>query len=236
VNFNAIIIEDEMPARITLKSYLKKYFPNITIIQEIDNLKDAVHYFKENKETGIVFIDIQLKDGKTTDILNYIDNSRFKTVFTTAHEEYTQVAFKHKSFGYLLKPLDPDDFKEIVERIIKDLTFKIADKQLKITTAGGYDWVETKDIIRCESESNYTKIYVKNKTSYYTVPKTLKLVEQEISNPSLFVRTHQSHLININFILEFEFKKSTIMLNNQERIPISRAFKNDMIDLSKHFK
>jgi two-component system LytT family response regulator len=123
MKYTATIIEDEIPARITLKSYLAKYFESIEVIAEIDNTQESIDFLNQN-HCDILFIDVQLKDGKAIEILNKIDTSKHKIVFTTAHDDYTLEAFKHKAFGYLLKPLDPKDFKEIVGRILIDLTYQ----------------------------------------------------------------------------------------------------------------
>ncbi|MDO8999245.1 MAG: LytTR family DNA-binding domain-containing protein [Bacteroidota bacterium] len=230
--FNAIIIEDEYPARITLKSYLERYFSNIEVVAEIETVLEAIPFIKNNK-IDIIFLDVQLKDGKGIEVLENIDSEKYKIIFTTAHEEYTLNAFKHKAFGYLLKPLDPTDFKEIVERVLNDLNANNAidlEKKIKIPEGSGYIWIELKDIIRCEAYGNYTKIITKENLNAITVSKTLKYVEQNLIKSDKFIRVHQSHLINLSFIKAKEIKNNTIALLNGEKIPVSRAKRNNLFD------
>jgi len=232
---NALIIEDELPARVTLNSYLRKYFNAINVVAELGTVKESIDFINKNN-IDIIFLDVQLKDGKGIEILNNIDPNKYKIIFTTAHEEFALEAFKNKAFGYLLKPLDPIDFKEILNRVIKDLSIleiNLNSKKIQVPILKGYKLVELNDIIRCEAESNYTKIIVKNTSTNFIISKTLKHVESEIINSSLFYRVHQSHLINLNWIEDTQIKGNSIELKNGDKIPVSRAHKGELFQLMK---
>lgn len=233
--FTAVIIEDEVPARETIKGYLSRYFENIVVIHEIDNVMDSISFLANNK-ADIIFLDVQLKDGQGVDILNKMDTSKYKIVFTTAHDKYTFDAFKHKSFGYLLKPIDPDDFKEIVTRILNDLKSikSVEPKKIKIPINSGNIWIEINDIIRCEAENNYTRVFVNDHKSSYVISKTLKTVENEVVNSDKFVRVHQSHLINLNFIAELKIQNNKIQLINGDSVPVSRSNKDFLNSIANH--
>jgi two-component system LytT family response regulator len=230
--FKAVIIEDEILARETLTSYLARYFPDIKVMAEIDNINEAVNYLNEHV-VDILFIDVHLKDGKSLEILKQVNAGDYKIIFTTAHDNYALEAFKNKAFGYLLKPIDPIDFKEIVGRVLKDLMaidIEDSNKKIKVPTNTGYIVLDLKDIIRCEAESNYTKIFTKNNSTYITVSKTLKYVEQELIHSKNFIRIHQSHLINTAFVKIFEIKNNFITLTSGDKIPVSRAKRNSLLD------
>lgn len=229
--FTAVIIEDEIPARDTLKGYISRYFENIKIIGELDTVEESILFLNKN-EVQIIFLDVQLKDGKGIDILREINTSNYKIIFTTAFDEYALEAFKHKSFGYLLKPLDPDDFKEIVGRVIKDLSFEEEkkSKKIKVSIPSGFKWIEVEDIIRCESENNYTKIIVNKEKHTFLISKTLKSVELEIINSNKFLRVHQSHLINKDHIANAKMQHNTIIMTNGDKIPVSRSNRKNLLD------
>jgi two-component system LytT family response regulator len=233
MKYNTLIIEDELPARITLNSYLRKYFDTINVVAELGTVEESVSFLNKT-QVDIIFLDIQLKDGKGVDILDRIDSTKYKIIFTTAHEEFALEAFKHRAFGYLLKPLDPTDFKEILNRAIKDLTtpkLEPINNRIRIPISSGYEWIEIDDIIRCEAESNYTKVIVKD--TKYIISKTLKHVEHELINSVLFSRVHQSHLVNLNWIDSTQIKNNTITLKNGDEIPVSRAHKDELFQLMK---
>ncbi len=230
--YRAIIIEDEQPARVTLKSYLSRYFANIHIVAEIESIKEAVDYLSKNSP-DIIFLDVQLEDGKGIDLLTKINSADYKIIFTTAHEEYALDAFKHKAFGYLVKPLDPLDFKEIVGRVINDLKgnpSELSKRKIKILVGHGHQWIALSEIIRCEAKSNYTLIYTSKSESPLIISKTLKHMEEEILDSDRFLRIHHSHLVNKEFILNEIIIDNHILLKTGDRIPVSRSRKNNLFN------
>ncbi|MCH2223895.1 MAG: LytTR family DNA-binding domain-containing protein [Crocinitomicaceae bacterium] len=225
--FKAIVIEDEYPARVILKNYLKRYFPeSIEVVKEFETIDQPIPFLKKNS-VDIIFLDVHLRDGKGTDLLNKLDSSKYKIVFTTAFNEYSLDAFEHKSFGYLLKPLNPLDFKEIVERVIKVLSstirVELESKKIKIQTSTGSVWVSTSQIVRCQSINNYTEVYVECSNERFVLTKTLKKVEMEVIADNNFFRCHQSHLINLNYLSIPEIRNNILKLDNGDEIPVSRS-------------
>lgn len=223
----AIIIEDEIPARQTLKSYLKKYFPQIVVVSEIDSVSEAIELLSKRKY-DIVFLDVQLKDGTALQVLEKIEVHKMRVIFTTAHDEFTQEAFRYKAFGYLLKPLDPDDFKDIVNRVIKDVVYSDPKSSfIKIRHKTGYISISINEIVRCAAESNYTK-FVTIDGGQFVLAKTLKSVEESLLPKQQFIRPHQSHMVNLNFIDKNIVNSKFITTLTGEQIPISRSRKDSI--------
>ena len=228
MNLSAVIIEDEAPARMTIRSYLERYFKQVVVVAEITSVSEAVSYL-QTSNADIIFLDVQLKDGKGIEILEQINSEKFKIIFTTAFDNYTFQAFEHKSFGYLLKPLDPFDFKTIMNRVLKDLSYSDPEsKKIKVNTANKTLWIDTKDIIRCESQSNYTILICHPENERFTLAKTLKSVESELIGSDEFIRVHQSHLLNVHFIASIEAGAGNVILKNGEKIPVSRSKRSEV--------
>lgn len=230
--YKAAIIEDEIPARATLKSFLEIYFPQIRVIQEIDTVEEAVEFLRHT-ETDIVFLDVQLKDGESLKIFDFINPEKHNIIFTTAYDNFTLQAFQLKSFGYLLKPLKPSDFKEMVSRVISHLSsLNSISKKIRISLSSGVAVVESKDIIRCESESNYARIICTEKKEYF-VSKTLKYVQNQMINSEEFIRVHHSHLVNINHIDLSHVKPTLIIMTNGDKVAVSRSKKMELFNRIK---
>ncbi|MGE0567067.1 MAG: LytR/AlgR family response regulator transcription factor [Bacteroidia bacterium] len=228
MRYRAIIVEDELPARITLKSYISKYSNAIDIVGEFETVKSSLEFIANNN-VQIIFVDVQLKDGLGTKLLESINTGLYKIIFTTAYTDYTFEAFKHKAFGYLLKPINPNDYKEIINRVIISLSAEEAKKSVKIPLSSGHKLLNIENIIRCEAESNYTKIYInQDDNKCLTISKTLKYVEHTLLSSNLFVRVHQSHLVNTMYIKDPEIKSNAIVLTNGDKVPISRTRKLDL--------
>jgi len=233
MRISALIIEDELLARLTITNYLTKYFSQVDVVGEIESISEAEIFLTSN-HADLIFLDVQLRDGKGIELLNKIRSNRYRIIFTTAFREYTTEAFEHKAFGYLLKPLDPDDFKIIVNRAIKDILIRDRDNQkITIPTAGDNLIVNMNEIIRCESDSNYTKIFLDSQSKPVLIGKTLKYVSETFLASSEFIRVHRSHLININHLEYQKISSNSITLSNGDSIPVSRSRKKQLKELLK---
>lgn len=223
----AIIVEDEFPARETLKSFLERYFPNIVVEAEVDSAKDAITLLNKSSY-DVLFLDVQLTDGLGIEVLKQARNILPRVIFTTAHDNFTQEAFQYKAFGYLLKPLDPEDFKDIMNRVIKDVIFKDdSSSYIKVPNKTGNSSIRINEIVRCEAESNYTKI-ITIKKEYFIISKTLKTMEEDILPKEQFIRTHQSHLVSLKYLNKNEVSSKFLKTILGDEIPISRTRKDSI--------
>ena len=61
-----LIIEDEIPAAEKLERYLKRYDPEVEILDKLNSIKSSVHWLKAHQhEADLILLDIQLIDGKS---------------------------------------------------------------------------------------------------------------------------------------------------------------------------
>ena len=230
MSIKAIIIEDEKSSRIVLKSYINRYFPDVIVESEQDTVEGAINYL-QNHSPDIIFLDIQLRDGIGLDIFERINSENQRIIFTTANSEYTLKAFELKAFGYLLKPFSPVDFKKIMNRIIKDISYAdISQNKIKVNVKQGIVYLNPQDIIRCESQSNYTEIFCKSSHKPFVIAKTLKMVESILTSSHFFFRIHQSHLVNFSYITKPIIKNNSIELITGEFLPISKSRKSDFTE------
>jgi len=248
----ALLIDDDSNLRNGMKSMLERYAPEIQILGEADSVKtgtNAIEYHQPN----VIFLDIQLGDGTGFDILEQLSQRNVSlnshVVFITAHEEYAVKAFRFSALDYLLKPVDPDDLKKVIEKVKKvlanndsyahiDLLLenirKKVDKfkRIALSTSDGIHLFEVSDIIRCESQDNYTKFYIKDNKPVL-ISKTLKEYEELLSEQG-FERIHQSHLINLAYLKSYIKKDGgyAVMADNSH-LPISQRKKERLQELLK---
>jgi len=246
----ALLIDDDSNLRAGMKGLLEMYAPNIKILGEADSVKAGITAIAEHKP-DVVFLDIQLGDGTGFDILEQLTQKHGKltshVVFITAHEEYAVKAFRFSALDYLLKPVDPEDLRKVVEKITKvlanndsyahiDLLLenirKKVDKfkRIALSTSDGIHLFEVSDIIRLESQDNYTKFYIKDNKPVL-IAKTLKEYEDLLSEQG-FERIHQSHLINLAYLRSYIKKDGgyAVMADNSH-LPISQRKRERLQDL-----
>ncbi|MCC6370468.1 MAG: response regulator transcription factor [Bacteroidia bacterium] len=230
----AIIIDDIEQARITLKKDLEVYANDITIIGEASGVVEGAKLLKTIKP-DILFLDIQMQDGSGFDLLDILKEINFKIIFITASDAHAIKAFRYAAIDYLLKPVDPDELvaalsKYRMHRLNENEKYQLLNDTLKsntkqherlaLHTQDKIHIVNISDILRCESNVNYTEFYFTN-SKKLLVTKTLKDFEDLLSDQG-FYRVHQSHLINTKYIKEFvKTDGGYLIMNDGSSVPVS---------------
>lgn len=237
----AVIIDDLEDARLNLRADLEDYCPEMEILGEADGVVSGVKLIKElNPE--IVFLDIQMNDGSGFDLLEIVEGS-FQVIFTTASDAHAIQAFRFAAVDYLMKPIDPDDLKEAVDRAktkldqsdsLDLLKEKISsDKPFRKLALHTLDKIHIKDInsiVRCESSVNYTTFFFSDETKLL-VTKTLKEYDKMLSDHG-FYRVHQSHLINGEFVKEYvKSDGGYLVMKDGSTVPVSTRKKSVIMEM-----
>ena len=241
-----LIIDDETNSRMTSKGFLAKYCPVVEVIGEADGVKSGQEAIKQLKP-DLVFLDIQMQDGTGFDLLELIPSIHFKLIFVTSFDQYAIRAFKYSAVDYILKPVDPDQLVAAVSRLNSTGVISSIDNKLNILisnlrniekiaipTNEGMRFVKIDDIIRCESDSCYTTIFMKNKEKIM-VSKTLKEYELLLSDMNFF-RVHKSHLVNLKYVEKYiQGEGGYLVMEDKSHIEVSRRKKDDLLALLNNF-
>jgi len=238
----AIIIDDLPLAIASLRQDLEDYCPDIKVIATADGVIEGSKLLRKIKP-DILFLDVQMGDGDGFDLLDIIDTSAFPVIFTTASEDYAIKAFQYAAVDYLLKPMDPELLVQAIEKaklkpqlsdqqknIIKNNTGDTRAREIALNTQEEIRVVALADIIRCTSMDNYTQFFMAD-GSKVLVTKTLKQYERMLPE-EMFLRVHQSHLVNIHKIQSYiKTEGGYLLLKNGEHIPVSVRKKPMVMDL-----
>ena len=238
----AIIVDDLPSAREMLEADLKEHFPNIKLIGTAESVISAAKLLKK-EQPDLLFLDIDLGDGTGFDLLEIVPDLKAKVIFATASEAYAIRAFKFAAVDYLLKPIDVDELKKAVEKARGQLgldqerlnllseTIRNPDKlpnRISLHTLEKIRVVEISDILRCESDGNNTIFYL-NEGDKIFVTKTLKYFEKLLEGRS-FMRVHQSHLVNVDYIKAYIKKEGGyLLMKNDENIPVAVRKKAEVV-------
>jgi len=248
----ALLIDDDANLRNGMRSFLDRYGPEIRIIGEADSVKTGVEAMLL-LQPQVVFLDIQLGDGTGFDILEQTAQKNGKSsshiVFITAHEQYAIKAFRFSALDFLLKPVDPEELQKVIDKIknvldknrdyahidllLENIRKKVDNfKRIALSTSEGIHLFEISDIIRCESEDNYTRFYIKNNKPVL-ISKTLKEYEDLLTEHG-FERIHQSHLINLSYLKSYIKKDGGyVIMADNSNLPISQRKKERLQELLK---
>jgi len=240
---NCIIVEDERASADVLSGMLGEQFGEELKITAYCETVDIALQQITALTPDLVFLDVQIGNQTGFDLLRQIDYKSMKIIFTTAYEEYAIQAFKFSATDYLLKPVSATDLQRAVSKVLKEKfetdSYKKIETLLKniyhkdrqkicIPDMSGFNIVEISDIIRCESNINYTTIYIKE-SNPITVAKSLKEFEKMLSDFNFF-RVHNSHLINMAYVKSYNRSKGGfVQLTNGEEVEVSVRRKDDFV-------
>ena len=247
----ALLIDDDKHLRTGMKSMLDRYASDIQIIGEAESVKTGITALEKFKPQ-VVFLDIHLSDGTGFDILEQVaknGKANSHIVFITAHEQYALKAFKFSALDFLLKPVDPEELQKTIVKIKETLgknhSFEHIDlllenirkkvdhfKRIALSTSDGIHLFEISDIIRCESQDNYTTFFIKNHKPLL-ISKTLKEYEDLLTEHG-FERVHQSHLINLSYLKSYiKNDGGYVVMADNTNIPIAQRKKERLQELIK---
>lgn len=237
-----LIIDDEENNRERLARMITDHFPNISIIGEADGVESGVKAI-EKLRPELVLLDIKMADGDAFDLLSKVDKIFFRIIFITAHEEYALKAFKFSALDYLLKPVLVENLRTAFERaenqLLADLKLQLSNlqsnlqspkhKTIVLRSSDKISLVDISEIVRCESDWNYTRFFTKEGKKYM-VSCPIKEYE-EILEEHGFFRIHKSHIVNISCIDSFDKKEDSLILKDETRLPVSRRRKNELLEI-----
>jgi two-component system LytT family response regulator len=243
VKHTAILVDD-LPAALTLlENDLEQNHPEISIIGKAASVVEASKLLKK-QQPDILFLDIMLGDGTGFDILEIVPDLRSKIIFVTASDEYAIRAFKFAAIDYVLKPYSDEDLNSAIEKakrhiqpdseqlnILKDSITAPNQRPKKISlhTLEKIVVVDLDEIVRCESDNNYTKFYFQD-GSKILVTKTLKSFSDMLKNYQ-FLRVHQSHLVNVKYVKAFvKSDGGYLILKNKDTVPVSVRKRTEVIE------
>lgn len=236
----AIIIDDEQRARNTLQILLQEFCPQVHIVATCSNIPDAVLKLNQ-KRPQLVFLDIEMPEYNGFELLSFFREIDFQIIFVTAYNEYALKAFEVSAVDYLLKPVDIDKLKIAVEKATKRInistpqqnidllkdSFKTGQfNKIALPVSEGLLFIEVNDIVYLEAEGAYTNVWLNNSTKIL-VSKKIKFFEEIVDTRANFFRSHRSYIVNINYLKKYNKNESSLLLDNNKIVYISRDRKSE---------
>lgn len=239
----AVIIDDEPKAIQSLAWELSNFENDIEVTATFSNPEDAI-VFVENTSIDCLFLDIEMPTMDGFQFLDQLKHKDFAIIITTAYNEYAIKALKEEAIDYLLKPIDSDDLEKAIEKIKKHkskgfnsdkfermlLNFndRFNNKKITINTDGKLLFLEPDEIEFISSDGNYSTINFINGKKLMVTKKLKEM--NDLMPENQFFRIHNSYIINLYKIKEFFKAEGYVILNNNQKIPVSRQRKSEFLD------
>lgn len=183
----------------------------------------------------LILSDIHLPDGTVFDILNAVSIHKVPVIFITAYKEFAIEAIKAEAIDYILKPIAQEELYYGLDRArnrIQNVGLIISTEVIAINHYNSIQLISFTDIIYCRGEGGYTTFYLSDGRKVIA-SKYMKIFAEMLPE-DLFIRTHQSFLINRNYIMEYK-REGKVVLRNGSEIPVSTRSRIKVIEqLSKY--
>lgn len=111
----ALIADDEPLLREALRRQLAEAWPELEIVAEARNGREAVTLF-EARQPDVCFLDVHMPGVSGVEAAHQIGR-RAHLVFVTAFDQYAVQAFREGVLDYLVKPVEAERLAETVARL-----------------------------------------------------------------------------------------------------------------------
>lgn len=240
----ALIIDDEPDNVRLLALQLARHCPQVELLGQFTDSTAGLKAIQMLKPS-LVFLDIEMPIMNGFQLLERVGELSFHLIFVTAYDQYAVRAFRYSALDYLLKPIDTVDLIAAVgraETLARSNTQQLellrqyypgsgqsVMSKIALPHANGIVFVETRQILYCEADSNYTRFRLEGGESY-VVAKTLGDV-QEVLESRDFVRVHRQYMVNLAHIQKLVRGEGTyLLMTNGMSIPVARQQKDRLLE------
>lgn len=238
----AILVEDEPSGMDNLRWKLQNNCPEVEIVAECTNGKDAIRAIKRHLP-DLLFLDVRLGDMSGFDVLDAIKHPTFELIFTTSYDEYAIQAIKNSAIDYLLKPIDEDELLDAVGKARSKQKASSAStaspesptlNRFGFPISTGQQFVDLSDVLYAQAEDNVALVYLKDQKPL-KISRSLGWLEEELEEYG-FCRIHHSYLINLHCMTEYiRNEGGFVIMESGKAISISRRRKDDFLRALERF-
>lgn len=253
----ALIIDDEMHARENLRMMLDEFCPEVNVVALASGVEEGLRQVSACRP-DVVFLDIRMPSGSEGfDFIERSGTPDFQVIFVTAFKDYAVQAFNANAIHYVLKPIDIDDLREAVKKLLdykatfdahadsrpiyveslKQLSTALLTenrpKRITLHHSKGFKIMAVNEISHLESDGACTRLFF-NDGSTFLDGRHLKIYE-DLLDPHQFCRVHRSHIINLEALREYLHTDGhTAVLHDGTHIPVARARVSDFLSRVKN--
>lgn len=211
-----VLVDDEAPSRLALRQQLSR-LPDAEIVAECGDGASAIEAILRHAP-DVLFLDVQLGGVSGLEVLERVGADAVPAVvFVTAYDRYAVRAFEAHAVDYLLKPIDPDRFREAwhraaeqVERETDEPAKRVAAlvsggappplERFVVRESGRLWFVPVESVEWIEAAGNYVRLHQGGKE--HLLRRTLAGLAQRLG--ARFVRIRRTALANVHAITALE--------------------------------
>lgn len=223
------VCEDSIPVQAQIEDHISEMLTDCPV--EVFSSGEGLLSFlsREKRRFSLYLMDISLPgiSGIETAAAIRERDPYALIIYITDYKEYVYEVFETLPYRFITKPIDKDIFHKAISDAVNYITdrgelfhFHVDRVQYQIPF---------QEIIYFESNLRRVTLHTgKEAFSFYGRLRDLS----EHLNPMLFVRTHASYLVNMEYIRSI--RDAEVLLSTGEHIPVSRKYRPSVRD--KHLE
>lgn len=236
----ALIAEDELLLRAQLKARLAEAWPELAIVAEANNGREAVEAFNATP-TDVAFLDIRMPVQSGLEVARAIGD-RAHVVFVTAYDEYAIAAFDEGAVDYVLKPVAPERIAKVVTRLkarlaatpidLSAILARLAAREdplhlrwIRASLGNTIRMIASDEVVYFQAQDKYTKVVTADGEAL--IKKPIKELFEEL-DPETFWQIHRGTIVNLRAIacVERDWRDQPVILlkGRSEKLTVSRTF------------
>ena len=239
----AVIADDEPLLRAQLRSRLARLWPELSVVQEMENGRDVERVLAEH-EPHLFFLDIHMPGVNGLEAARAIGN-RAHVVFVTAYDQYAVEAFERGAVDYVLKPFNEDRLALTVARLrerlasrppaIDSLVAQLAGRLggrapehlrwIKASVGPNVRLIPVEEVLFFQSDEKYTRVVTAEAEAL--IRKPIRELLEEL-DPGKFWQVHRATIVNVDAIAAvrrgMKDQAEISLRDHRETLVVSRAF------------
>lgn len=238
----AVIVDDETNGIDFLKYTIEKYCPQVKVAATFSLPLEALESIPSIKP-DILFIDVEMPRLNGFELVEKLSHLNMHIIFITAYNEFALKAFRVSATDYLLKPVDPEELKQSIQKVtahIKEDNIAVTEllefiksqsavKKISISTEKGIHFVEPDEIIYLQSEGSYTHFFLKGDKKILS-SKSIGEYEEVLADKGFF-RIHHSNIINVSHLSKYIRQDGGyVEMSNGSTLTVSRRKKDEFLE------
>jgi two-component system, LytTR family, response regulator len=242
----AILIDDEVHCVDTLSMLISDYCPEVQVMEQCVSAKQGLIAVGRH-HPELIFLDIEMPVMNGFEFLEQFIDIPFSIIFTTSYDQYAIKAIHFNALDYLLKPIDPKELVAAVQKVRAQKMLPSAEQfrmlidqvqnrvkqftKVAVPTSEGFELIPVEEIIFCEADDNYTRFFLKNKKRVIAC-RTLKEVEEQLTDFVSFIRVHHSYMVNLNEVNKYiRGEGGYLVMSDGAIVNVSRSRKDALMKL-----
>lgn len=212
-----LLICDDSQINVDLVSFLVEIFEknhNIEFEKDVRTSGDFI--LTEKNSYDIAIVDVEMPGISGIELSQRLKeiNPRTCIIILTAFDNYLDHAMKIQVFRYLSKPLDKNRFFRNLEEAVEE--YYKTNKKLSLKSSDSFVVVNTNDILYLERKVGGTNLVTVN--GEIEVKEKLDECKELINQPAAFVNSHNSIVVNLQNVVNFDKTIVTLQKNDKETV------------------